>query len=158
MTTYVAALFFRGFCFLTLALSLSSCGLMQLTAKSPEVKLEQVRVENISLGEATLMFDLNVFNPNTRDLQVDGIDYKLSLNAKDFAAGKYEKVTELPGQKTVKVSLPIKVEFQRVFESLMSALKKPETKYMLEGSARLGVFTIPFREDGVVKWQTQQSE
>ncbi|MBX3018742.1 MAG: LEA type 2 family protein [Bdellovibrionaceae bacterium] len=136
-----------------MTLAVTSCSLLELAVKRPEVKLDQVRVTNPGLRDSTLMFDLNVTNPNPTTLKVDGIDYKLVLNGKQFAEGVYDQVTELPGEQTVKVSLPIKVEYARVFDSLMSALQKPESQYMLQGSARLGIFTIPFSKDGTIKWQ-----
>lgn len=136
-----------------LTVGVSSCSLLQLAVRQPEVKLDQVRVVDPRFLEATLMFDLNVTNPNTTALKIDGIDYKLVLNDRQFAEGVYDQVTELPGEQTVKVSLPIKVEYARVFDSLMSALQKPESKYMIQGSARLGLFTIPFSKEGSIKWQ-----
>lgn len=137
----------------TMTLAVSSCSLLQNAVHKPQVKLDKVRVTEPSLRDAVLMFDLKVSNPNKIAIKVDGIDYKLVLNGKQFAEGVYDKVTELPAEKTVNVSLPVKVEFNRVFDGLMGALQKPESKYTLEGNARLGVLNIPFSKDGSIKWQ-----
>lgn len=130
-----------------------SCSLLQLAIRQPEVKLERVRVTDPGLKQATLMFDLSVMNPNSETLKIDGIDYKLVLNGQAFAEGLFDQQTQLPGESTTEVSLPIRVEYSRVFDSLMSALQKPESEYQMEGSARLGIFTIPFSKKGSIKWQ-----
>lgn len=124
--------------------------------KSPEVELAKVRVTDPSLSHATLIFDLNVTNPNATDLKIDGVNYKLALNGKAIADGSYDQVTALPGEKTVVVSMPVRIEYKRVFDSLLSAFQKPETEYTIEGNARFGVLTIPFKEKGKVNWKDTQ--
>lgn len=151
MKTFVRLLLsLSAACLVTIAIG--ACALLQVLVEQPEVKLETVRIVDPQLQQATLMFDLSVMNPNSQALKIDGIDYKLNLNGKQFAEGVYDTVTELPSGKTIKVSLPIKVEYARVFDSLMSALQKPESKYLIEGAAKMGPFTIPFAKDGTIKW------
>ena len=140
-----------AFCSLLLIMSACSCAMKDLV-KSPEVKLDQVRVENIELQTADLIFDLKVFNPNGLDLKIDSVDYKLVLNDKEFADGRVNEIAKLPAGKTIAVPIPIKVEFRKVFDSLFSALQKPETEYKITGKARLGPITVPFDKVGKLNW------
>lgn len=125
---------------------------MQATAQPPKVELEQVRVEDMSLTNAKLIFDLSVMNPNPTALTVDAIDYKLKLNNREFAAGRYNQTTELAAKQTTKVGLPVHVAFEKVFDSLIAAVQKPETDYEIEGTAQFGVISIPFNEKGKLNW------
>lgn len=135
--------------------SLSGCSLLQTVVQSPQVKIEKVRVTDPSLTDATLMFDLDVFNPNGVDLHVDNIDYQLELNGREFAKGEFKDSTELPSQKSAKVSIPIRVQYNQIFSSLMAAFQKPDTEYKIQGNAKLGFLTVPFNETGKINWKGQ---
>ena len=141
---------------LTILAGTGCSSLIQSVVKSPEVRLDEVRVENLGLQTADLIFQLEVFNPNAVNLKIDSVDYKLVLNDKPFADGHINKAAELPANKKVMVDVPIKVEFKRVFDSLFAAFQKPETKYVLSGTAKLGPFSVPFNKKGTMKWTENQ--
>ena len=56
----------------------------------------------------------------------------------------------------IAVPIPIKVEFRKVFDSLFSALQKPETEYKISGTARLGPISVPFDKVGKLNWTEKQ--
>lgn len=145
MKTYlvIAALFFSG------------CTLLQ-KPEPPKVTLKQVRVEEINLKGARLIFDLEAFNPNTRVLAVDSVNYNLELNAKPVTDGSLQNRIELKAKETSQVSIPIQVEFAKVFDSILSALQKPKADYRIFGHAKVSGFTVPFEEKGTLEWQKQQ--
>lgn len=124
--------------------------------KSPEVRLDKVRIENVKFMSADLIFDLEVFNPNSINLKIDSIDYQLTLDDKEFANGHVHKIKELPAGQKTQIEIPVNVEFLKVFDSLSAALKKPETLYKITGKAKLGPLSVPFNDSGTLKWKEQQ--
>lgn len=137
------------------ALFLSGCTLLQ-KPDPPKVTLRQVRVEEVNLKGARVVFDLDAFNPNSSALAVDHVKYNLELNSKPITEGALQNRIELKAKEISQVSIPIEVEFTKVFDSLLSALQKPKADYRMFGQAKVSGFTVPFEEKGTIDWKKQQ--
>lgn len=141
--------------YLLLLVFLSGCSLFQ-KPQPPEVKLKEVRVESIHLQGARLIFELDAFNPNSSVLAVDSVKYQLELNSKPVTDGAINNRIELKGKETSHVSIPIDIQFSKVFDSLLSALQKPKADYRIYGNAKVSGFSVPFDEKGEIDWKQKQ--
>lgn len=141
--------------FLIATFLLTGCTLFQ-KPQPPKVTLKEVRIENVHLQGARLIFELDAFNPNASVLAVDNVKYNLELNSKPVTEGALRDRIELKAKETTKLTIPIEIEFSKVFTSLLSALKKPQADYKIFGSAQVSGFTVPFEEKGTIDWQQKQ--
>lgn len=134
-------------------LSVFSAGLLACTAaplKSPEVKIQGVRVESLSIPKARLVFDLLAYNPNSSVLKVDSVKYDVELNDQPIAEGEINEPVELKAEASSLVSMPVNVELGKVFGNVLMALKEPEFHYRIKGAARSGLFSLPFDHKGKI--------
>lgn len=140
---------------ISFALILLFAGACTLLSKPqpPEVKLSEVRVDSVNLTGARLIFSIDAYNPNPDTLTVDSVKYDLELNHKGVAKGEVTKPTELKGKTRALVDIPVDVEFAKVFDSLTVALQMPKSEYRIFGTAKLGLFSVPFDEKGTFEWQ-----
>ena len=143
------------FSILLATILLSGCALLQ-KPEPPKVQLKEVRIDEITLKGAKLIFELDAFNPNASNLAVDNVKYNLELNSKPITEGVLSERIELKAKETSKVIIPIKVEFLKVFDSVLSALQKPKAEYRIFGNAKVSGITVPFEEKGIVEWQKDQ--
>ena len=84
--------FFKLFLFAALSLGLASCAFFkERYGQKPEVQLQQVYLKDASLAVATLVFVLDVKNPNKADLKIDSVDYEIQLDGQSFAKTKIDE-------------------------------------------------------------------
>lgn len=119
--------------------------------ESPKVTLTNVDVSHASLTGATLNFHFHIENPNDYALSLDQIEYALALDGKPFTSGVFDKKLKVEGKGILDVPLPIQVEYKNVLASIAGFLRRKQTDYALEGSAKIGLFKIPFGKKGEVK-------
>jgi LEA14-like dessication related protein len=118
--------------------------------KEPKVEFSRVVARDANLNGATLVFVLKVDNPNATDLKVSSLDYSVDVGGKKLSDGKVEKGVVLAANSTGEVELPLPILYQHVFASLSDLLTKGTTDYKISGTARVGLFSVPFNKTGVV--------
>lgn len=132
------------------ALPLSGCSSLQSIVRPPQVALQQVNVKDPSLTEATLVFALQVTNPNSFGVSVNGIEYDLKLNGRNFTSGEIEDGFKLAKNEASTVNIPIRLNYLDVFSSLKELSRSGKAPYELTGSVKTGVVNVPFSESGTV--------
>ncbi len=97
---------------------------------------------------ATLVFVLNVMNPNSFPLKVDGLKYNIELDGKQLIDGKLEQAANLAANSETSIDVPIPVRFDQLFSSALDFALKGKSPYRIRGEAKFGLFNIPFDESG----------
>lgn len=133
-----------------LALSFLALGACT-TFEKPKVDLDHVSVKDVSLKGSTLVFHVAVENPNSMDLKVDQISYKVFVNGKELTRAQTENPVTVPGKSKAQVELPLPIEYQKIFSDLKELMFAESAKYKIEGDAKFPLFTIPFVEEGNFK-------
>lgn len=142
----------RRDCFLvTLIVSgllVMSCASLQDMVQKPTVRVEGMHLDNLSLFEATLRFDLKVENPNPLSVTVRSVTYDLELNNREFMQGTLDQGLKLPSGGTDVVQLPLTVSYFDLFDSASDLFKHQTVAYTLSGTVGIGPLDIPYRSTG----------
>lgn len=132
-------------------LAVACTGLSRL--EPPEVVLTDIRSLPSTVLEQRFEVGLRLYNPNNRELPVDGLDFELALNGRRLARGATGDGFVLPrlGEATTTVTVSTSVlDLARQ----IAGLGKTETlTYALDGRVYLaGAFapTLPFQKQGSV--------
>ena len=137
----LSALFFFAGC---------SSGLFGL-AEKPKANLVRVFPRGTNLMGTTLIFVVNVENPNNQDIKVKSVAYKVFLSGKEFSQGATEKEILVPGKQSAEIEVPLAVRYQDLLNSLGDIIMANEVAYKIEGTAKLSFINIPFNKEGKVE-------
>ncbi|NRA45775.1 MAG: LEA type 2 family protein [Oligoflexales bacterium] len=120
----------RGIGLGILLLSVSSCShfkaLVGLGMRKPEVHLSSVKIKHVSFSEVAVAINLKVFNPNEFALDLDRLDYQLSINEALIAKGKHQNSIMIDAGQTAEISLPAEVNLKtsiRIMKELIAGKK-----------------------------------
>lgn len=134
---------------LVLFLPLGCASLMGL--KEPQVDLKELYIKDTNLVGTTIVFVLNVQNTNDRELKVDEVNYKISLDGQAFANSKITQPVVIAPKATGPVEIPLPVRYVDLFAHLNKALSSSQIEYAIEGDAKMSFFKVPFKKQGHFK-------
>lgn len=119
--------------------------------KDPEVKILDFSVSNITAESVSVNVKMNVVNPNPIPLKLDQVGYNLKLSGQQVTEGTFDQGVDIPANGANDVVIPLTFKFNAVGSLINSFLKKTITKeYEITGSAKLGLFSIPFNKKGEI--------
>lgn len=131
---------------------LCSCSsLLSNVLEKPKIELSGIDVRDADFKGATLVFHMAVENPNSVDLKVDKVTYKVFINDKAITEASTDKAISVPAKGKGIVDLPMPLEYQKVFSNIQELLTANSAAYKIEGNAKLNLFSIPFTKEGSVK-------
>jgi LEA14-like dessication related protein len=96
---------------------LAGCGALDAFNK-PSADIVGVRLKDIDLRSATLVFDIKIGNPYSVPLPLANIDYSLASEGTGFVSGKSAMQGTVPAAGSKTVPLPLKVEFLELLKVL----------------------------------------
>jgi len=121
-------------------------GCIQLEA--PKVTYLDARVSKVTLEGAQIEFLFEIQNKNPIPLEIGEYAYKIYINERELLS-ESQKGFSLPANETQKISLPIFVRYDRVFDSVLNIAVnilagKLYFDYKVEGSISAGAmgFTV----------------
>ena len=130
---------------------MSACSSLGPLLKDPEVKVLDLKMLGITAQGVDIDVGLNVKNPNPLPLNLDSVDYALSLSGEKVTEGTFEKGINIPANGEGVVRIPLKFQFQSVGNLLSGFINRSFKKdYELTGSVKLGIFSIPFVKKGEI--------
>ncbi|MGZ3774722.1 MAG: LEA type 2 family protein [Pseudobdellovibrionaceae bacterium] len=131
---------------------LTGCAsVFELITEKPKVELREVYFKDTNFVGTTLVFVVNLQNPNRFDIRVKEIEYKVFLSEKEFSSAKTENPFTVIAHKTIQVELPLPVKYGSVWEHLTQALVSQVLSYRIEGRIKLSFTSVPFSKEGKVK-------
>lgn len=125
---------------LALAVAILCAGTSSADSKRPRVELKGVTVNSIDLEEKTAQTTISVeiHNPGS-SFKVKDVSYKLKLNGKQIAEGKYKDEIRVPAESSALVAVPLKVKLLEIPGLAWSTVAGGfEVRYDLETT-----FTVP---------------
>lgn len=126
-------------------------GLLEKIMKEPKVEIDRVEIRNPELTKANLVFVLKVSNPNSFQIKVDQVSYKVFLGGEHFAETKTSDVVPIKANSDTMVELPLVVEYNKLLKGIGSLLQDKALNYKIEGDAKISALTLPFKEEGKVE-------
>ena len=132
---------------------LSSCAYLTKDLKDQEVAVTDFTVTDVSVEDVAIDLHLKVKNPNPVALKVDQISYALTFSGKSVTEGVFDKGVNIPASGENSILIPLRFKYGSLGNILSSLLKNTYTKdYELSGTAKIGIFSIPFRKKGEVNF------
>ena len=144
--------------FLGMVIVVLSTGCANLGRKmeQPKVQLHSVSLKKVENAAATLMVGVEVENPNTFALRVKSLRYEAELGGRHLAAGAISDPLEVPSKGKAVVEIPVAVKYTDLLSSVIDFLGRinqedKKTRYRVKGTVGVGIFEIPFDEQGELK-------
>lgn len=134
----------------------SACANQGPVIRSPDVRLDAVRLQSISLGKQTFLLSFNVTNPNPFALPVKGLSYRVLLDDQTFASGQTAGRFDIPAKGDGAFSISVDLDLINSAAGLTSILGSAAARpvpYALDGSLDIAIpFARPltFRSDGTI--------
>lgn len=132
-------------------LVLSACSTMNGIVKDPEVRVAEFKLAGFNSEGVNIDLGINVKNPNTVALKLDEVEYALNVAGEKVTEGVFDKGVNIPAGGEGTVFIPLKFNFASVGNLLSGFMNRSFVKdYELTGSAKLGIFSIPFSQKGTI--------
>ena len=134
-------------------LALSGCAAIPLNLKTPEISFVGLKTIEASVFEQKLEVRLKVFNPNSMELPVNGLDVDIELAGEPFAHGVSAREFIVPAQGEAEFDMNVTANAATALLKIAGEPKSDAINYKLKGklSTKLGMLrTIPFEESGAL--------
>lgn len=102
---------------------------------APTARLAGVSMKDIDLQSVTIVFDVELTNPNASALPLADVDYELSSRGNSFFTGEAPLQGEVPAHGTKTLSLPARITYAQ----LLTALADVKLGSVLPYKAELGL-------------------
>jgi LEA14-like dessication related protein len=145
----------RGVAVLLVAASIAACA-SWTNIKAPRLQIIGASMTSADVFSQRFRVRLHVSNPNTRDLPIKKIEYKLFLEGDSFAEGESEAAFVVPANGETEFDLAVSTNFVSSIGRLLSRLTgtdRRQIQYNFEGTVVVGVRFSPkikFNETGMV--------
>jgi LEA14-like dessication related protein len=137
---------------LTAVFLVACTGLRDLEA--PDVVVTAIRPLDATLLEQRFEVDLRIYNPNNRDLNIDGVDFELVVNDSRLARGSGATELLLPRLGEAETTVRVSTTVFDVARQMMNAGESGVISYRLSGRVHLGNGlggSLPFERSGVLE-------
>lgn len=142
-------------------LALTACG--SGIFRQPEVVLQNVELAGIGLRGGTLLFNVQVTNPNRFALNAEQLEYQLAIadleagrdtTWMDLASGRYDTPFSVGAGATEVVQIPVEFSYSGLGGAASSLLRAGTFNYRASGAVDvrtpLGTYHVPFRRGGMI--------
>ena len=127
--------------------------------KRPTIGITGIRINSFSFAGAKAIVGLRVANPNSFGIDMNKLDYRLTVGNEDWARANIREKTSLAGGGETEIELPIEVNFFDMGGTVFKVLKDAKPlDYRLQGDMLLDTelpmlknLEIPFDHVGSVK-------
>ena len=128
--------------------------------RKPEVRIAATEVQDLSFSGLTLLFDVEIENPNPIGIQLSGYDYELQIEGNPFVSGQVqEKVAITPRDRARDrsiIPLPVELGFEEIVQTIGALAPgegKEEAAYRLTAGFSfdlpvLGRVRVPVQTEG----------
>ena len=124
-----------------------------LNLRKPTARLTGLKIEDVKLDSATLLFDVEIDNHYPVALPLSNFDYSLSSGAEKFLSGSAKSQAAVPAKSSTTVSLPATINYIEMLKALKGVRPGSKIPYGAElglsvDTPALGVIRLPLRKEG----------
>jgi LEA14-like dessication related protein len=124
--------------------------------RKPEVRIAATEVQALSFSGLTLLFDVEVENPNPIGIQLSGIDYELQIEGNPFVSGEVQDKVAITARDGSIIPLPVELGFEEIVQTIGALAPgegKEEAAYQLTSGFSfdlpvLGRVRVPVQAEG----------
>ena len=137
--------YLRVVCLVLASAWLTSCALVD-KPKEPKISVAGISINNINMTRVRLDVDLDIFNPNAKDINVKEVNYGLFLGRNELLADSFGIATSLTAGEETRVTVPLLIN---VFDALnvvrpfLQANKNPV--FTFKGDVRVKGYPFPLK-------------
>ena len=95
----------------------SGCGMLE----KPAVSIAGMKLQDIGVSDATMLFDVKVDNPYAVPLPLSNIDYALASQGQQFLKGAADVQGTVPAMSSKTLPFPIKINYLQLFNAVKGA-------------------------------------
>ena len=123
--------------------------------ESPKLSVVSLKLQSADIFSQRMQVRMRVLNPNTRELPIKGITYRIEVNDANLAEGQTDAAFVVPAMGEAEFDVQVTANLAGALARLLSRGGTPETiDYHLIGNVALSsgfLRRIPFDERGSVK-------
>ncbi len=134
---------------------IAGCQTMEsiLAVQKPKANLVGLRFDEITLTQATLLFDVEIENPYPVALPLTNLDYALSTNDNPLLSGAAKLASLIDAKSSKKVALPVTVGYLDIAKAFKDIRPGSQIPYkadlgMSVDTPALGTITLPMTKKG----------
>jgi LEA14-like dessication related protein len=136
-----------------LLLALTGC--TTLRPNPPEVQLAGLTISDLSLSHANFLATLNLYNPNSTALDIEGLDFALFLDEVQVSRGATTKSLRIPAEQTGSASLRLSTSFLDLFRLSQRLKTLDAVPFRIAGEVKIGGpgffwMTVPIDSEGTI--------
>jgi len=129
--------------------------LNQMNIQKPIVEVSDAKLTGLSFDHVDLLFGIDVKNPNSVGVAMDGFDYDFLLNDNSFISGNKSDKLDIEARGTSRVDFPVSLKFSDIYNTFSTLINEDTTTYeinlgLLFNLPVLGSTRIPVSHNGVV--------
>lgn len=133
----------------------SGCEALQdaLNIPKPTASLKGLRLDEINLQSATLLFDVELTNPYQVPLPLSNMDYNVTSGVNNLFSGKADLQTTVPAKESRTVSLPARINYLDIVKAFKGVRPGSKIPYNADvglsvDTPALGLLRLPLNKTG----------
>lgn len=127
--------------------------------KLPKVRVESIKLDNLSFSGADLNLSVSLENPNAFSFILKHMDYRLDVNDRQWLDGRATRSMKLAAKEESMLDIPISLNFVQMGQSVLQLLQGNDpVTYQLQGRLELSSSlplleetSLPFDRAGEIK-------
>ena len=132
--------------------ALGGCAGLRLGMQKPEVTVANIRLLDGNLLEQRFLLTLRVMNPNTSEIAIEGLTFKVDLNGQPFAKGVGNQPVVIPRLGEAMVEVTATTGLGGLLRQLKAFKGREKVDYRISGRLVTGNFGgIDFDQTGEVE-------
>lgn len=132
--------------------ALGGCAGLRLGMQKPEVSVANIRLLDGNLLEQRFLLTLRVMNPNTSEIAIEGLTFKVDLNGQPFAKGVGNQAVVVPRLGEAMVEVTATTGLGGLLRQLKAFKGREKVDYRISGRLVTGNFGgIDFDQTGEVE-------
>jgi LEA14-like dessication related protein len=120
----------------------------------PDITINKININNFSWAGAALDIVLELENNNSFGVNLNGLEYNISMGGASLVNGKSQNRTSIPQNGKTTVTIPLNVNFIKMGKSVFGLLSGESSEYEINGEmifdAHDGKKRFPFSNAGSV--------
>lgn len=122
-----------------LAVLSAACTGLPFNAKAPKVSVAEVSVKRLGLFEQIFDVGLRLNNPNDFDIAIEGLEFKLEVNGREFATGTAYTHTHVPAFSSAVVHADTTTDSHKLLQQIkvLPEILKDGAPYRIRGRIKI---------------------
>ncbi|MBO6535084.1 MAG: LEA type 2 family protein [Balneolaceae bacterium] len=123
--------------------------------EKPTLSLSDFKVDQLTLSDIDLLFDINIDNPNPIAVSVNSYSYSFLIADQQFVSGDQETSTDVPATSSNVIQVPVFFGYQELYDTFEAIRDEDETNFTFEGVIAvevpiLGIVELPYSQSGKI--------